>query len=170
MDGMGHGRCIHRDGSPGRLPGVSHVMTTLSAHVLRAIEEEHRDLAEQIAELLQLLDPRAGAGSITEADIRAWAARLRGELHHLSPRLERHFQREERHFRLLVGDHPALATDLEMLKAEHDGFREVMAELLARILGAEEPVRGEISSRLLAFAADLSEHERREMEVLRRLK
>lgn len=145
-------------------------MTTLSAHVLRAIEEEHRDLAGQIAELLILLDQSGGPGVPAAGDTRAWAGRLRGELHHLSPRLERHFQREGRHFRLLAGDHPALAPEFTTLAAEHDGFREVMAELLRSVLGAEEAVREEISARLLAFAADLQDHERREMELLHRLR
>ena len=143
-------------------------MTSLAAHVLRAIDEEHRDLAQQLAALVSLLDP-GSAGSPAAVDPRAWAARLRGELHHLSPRLERHFQREERHFRLLAGDYPALAADFDTLRNEHDGFREVMADLLARVLGAEDPVREEVAARLEAFAADLKDHEQRETGVLRRL-
>jgi len=144
-------------------------MTTLAAHLLRAIDDEHRDLALELAALASLLG--AGAkGASAAPDARAWAARLRGELHHLGPRLERHFQREERHFRLLAGDLPALAADLDTLMSEHDGFRVVMADLLARVLGAEDVLREEIASRLEAFAADLQDHERREMEILRRLK
>lgn len=144
-------------------------MSTLAAHVLRAIDEEHRDLALELAALVNLLAPGAeGAG--VPPDARARAAKLRGELHHLSPRLERHFQREERHFRLLAGDYPALAADFDTLCSEHDGFREVMADLLAVALGAEDVLGAEISPRLEAFAADLEDHERREMEVLRRLK
>ncbi len=144
-------------------------MTTLAAHVLRAIDQEHRDLAQDLAALVSLLDP-AGKGASPAGEARAWAARLRGELHHLSPRLERHFQREERHFRLLAGDYPALAADFDTLRNEHDGFREVMADLLARVLGAEEAVREELATRLAAFAADLKDHEQREMAALRRLK
>jgi len=141
-------------------------MTTLAAHILRAIDEEHRDLARELAELVSLLAPT----DPTAAEAHAWAARLRGALHHLSPRLERHFQREERHFRLLAGECPALAGDFDMLRNEHDGFREVMADLLALVLGAEDAVRAEIAVRLEAFAADLRAHEQREMAVLSRLK
>ena len=140
-------------------------MSILSEHILRAIEDEHRDLYEQIGELMALVE-----GDAEIPDLSAWAARLRGELHHLSPRLERHFQREERHFRLLAGDRPALAPDFEALAAEHEGFRQTMAELFERALGPEASLREDIQRRLIDFSAAVSDHERREMELLRQFR
>lgn len=131
---------------------------------LRAVETEHLELTQSLIDLQSL----AGAGPV-EVGPSAWAARLRGELHHLRPRLERHFLREERNFFCrFEADCPELAPTFKNLAGEHAELAVEFAAIIDRALRLpEETLREDIGRLLLEFIVRLSMHERREMAVLK---
>ncbi len=130
---------------------------------LRAVEAEHRELSQSLIDLQSLVGADHG-----EAGPSAWAARLRGELHHLRPRLERHFLREERNFfSRFEADCPELTPNFQSLAAEHVRLGDEFAAIIDRALRPpEETLREDIGRLLLEFIVRLSMHERREMAVL----
>lgn len=130
---------------------------------LRVVEAEHRELSQGLVDLQSLVEEGQDAACPS-----VWAARLRGELHHLRPRLERHFLREERNFfSRFEADCPELAPTFQSLAAEHAELGEEFAAIIDRALRPpEETLRADIGRLLLEFIVRLSMHERREIAVL----